>query len=69
MKKDIEIKRKDFLAKSSDSYKSVKTGCLNFLNLYRFSAAKLEQLSITRIFFPTLDANGMKDAILKKKIA
>ena len=34
--KNIEIKEKDIIAKSSENYISVKRGCLKFLDSYRF---------------------------------
>ena len=67
--KNNRIKEKDIIAKSSENYISVKIGCLKFLESYRFLDASLDKLSTTLKFFPSLDANGMKDDLFKRKLA
>ena len=63
------IKEEDTIAKSSENYISVKIGFLKFVNSYRFLDAKLDKLSTTLKTFPSLDANGMKDDLSKRKLA
>ena len=67
--KNIKIKEEDIIAKSSENYRSVKTGCLKFLARYSFLDASLEKLPTTLKSFPSLDANGMKDDLFKQKLA
>ena len=68
-KKNIKINENDIIAKSSENYISVKIGCLKFLDSYRFLDASLYKLSRTLTSFPSLDANGMEDALFKRKLA
>ena len=53
----------------SENYISVKTGCLKFLNSYRFLDAGLDKLSLTLTSFPSLDKNDMEDDLFKRKLA
>ena len=59
----------DIIAKSSENYISIKTGCLKFLDSYRFLDASLDKLSLTLSSFPSLDKNGMEDDLFKRKLA
>ena len=68
-KKDIKINENDIIAKTSENYISVKTGCLKFLDCYRFLDASLDKLSLTLTSFPSLDKNGMEDDLFKRKLA
>ena len=65
-KKNIKINENDIIAKSSENYISVKIGCLQFLDSYRFLNASLDKLSETLEAFPSLDANGMEDDLFKQ---
>ena len=67
--KGIKIKEEDMIAKSSENYISVKIGCLEFLDNFRFVDASLDNLSTTLRSFPSLDANGMEDDFFKRKLA
>ena len=67
--KGIKMKEEDIIAKSSENYISVKIRCLKFVNSYRFLDAKLDKLSTSLKTFPSLDANGMKDDLFKRKLA
>ena len=67
--KNLKIKKKDIIAKSSEIYISVKIGCLKFLDGYRFLDASLDKLSLTLTSFPSLDKNGMEDDLFKRKLA
>ena len=69
IKKNIKINENDIIAKSSENYISVKIGYLKFLDSYRFLDASLDKLSRTIKCFPSLDANGMEDELLKRKLA
>ena len=67
--KGIKIKEENIIANSSENYISVKIGCLEFLDRYRFLDASLDKLSITLKSFPSLDANGMEEDSFKRKLA
>ena len=67
--KKIKINENDIIAKSSENYISVKIGCLNFLDSFRFLDASLVKLSLTLSSFPSLDKNGMADDLFKRKLA
>ena len=67
--KNIKINENDIIAKSSESYISVKIGFLKFLDSYRFLDASSDKLSLTLTSFPSLDANGMEDDLFKQKLA
>ena len=67
--KGIQIKEEEIIAKSSEHYIYVKTGCLKYLDSYRFSDASLDKNSTTLKFFSSLDANGMEDDLFKRKLA
>ena len=67
--KNIKINENDIIAKSSETYISVKIGCLKFLDSYRFLDASLDKLSLTLTFFLSLDKNGMEDDLFKRKLA
>ena len=62
-------KEENLIAKASEDYISVKKGCLECLNSYRYLDANLNKLSKTKKSFPFLDANGMKDELFRRKIA
>ena len=66
--KNIKIKEDYIIAISLEIYISVKKRCLKFLDSYRFFDASLDKLSTTLKSFPSLDANGMKDDLFKKKL-
>ncbi len=68
-KKNIKIIENDIIAKSSEKYISVKIGFLKFLDSYRFLDANFDKLSLTLKSFPSLDKNGMKDDLIKRKLA
>ena len=68
-KKNIKLNKNDIIAKSSENYKSVKIGCLKFLDSYRLLDASLDKLSRRWKPFPSLDANGMEDDLFKRKFA
>ena len=65
----IKINENDIIAKSSENYISVKIGCLKFFDSYRFSDASLDKSSATLKSFRSLDAKGMEDDFLKRKLA
>ena len=67
--KNIRIKEEDIIAKSPEIYISVKIVCLKFLDSYRFLDASLDKMSTTLKSFPSLDANGTKDDLFKRKLA
>ena len=67
--KNIKINENDIIATSSENYISVKIGCLKFLDSYRFSDASLDKLSLTLTSYPSPDANGMEDDLVKRKLA
>ena len=67
--KKFQIKRGDFIAKSSESHKSVKIGSLKNLDCYRFSDDSLDKLSAAFTSYPPLDAIGIEDDLLKAKHA
>ena len=67
--KNIKIYENDIIAKSSENFKSVRIGCLKFWDSYGFLDASLDKLSTTLKSFPSLDANGMKDDLFKRKLA
>ena len=68
-KKNIKINENDIIAKSSESYITVKRGRLRFLDSYRFLDASLDKLTTTLESFQSLDANGMEDDLSKRKLA
>ena len=68
-KKNIKINENDIIAKSSENYITVKTGCLKFVDSYSFFDASLDKLSTTLTSFPSLDSNGMEDGLFKRKPA
>ena len=43
----VELEGDDIIAKSSENYKSVRMGCVNFLGSGRFLNAKLDEVSTT----------------------
>ena len=67
--KNIKINENDIIAKSSENFISVKTGCVIFLDSFRFLNASLDKFSTTLKSFPSLDANGMEDDLFKRKLA
>ena len=67
--KNIELNENVIIAKSQESYMSVKIGCLKFLDSYRFLNASLDELTTTLKSFPSLDANGIENDLFKRKIA
>ena len=67
--KDINVNENDIIAKLSESYICVKSGCFKFLDSYKFLDASLDKLSTTLRSFPSLDANGMEDDLFKRKLA
>ena len=67
--KNIKIKENDIIAKSSENYKSVKKGCLKFLDSFGFLNASLDKLPMMLKSFPSLDKNGMEDELSKRKFA
>ena len=67
--KNIKINENDIIAKSSENYISVKTGCLKFLDSYKFLDASLDKLSLKLTSFPSLDKNSMEDDLFKRKLA
>ena len=67
--KNIKINENDIIAKLSEIFKSVKIGCLKFLDSYRFLDPSLDKISRTLKSFPFLDATGLKDDLFKRKLA
>ena len=68
-KKIIEIKGHDILAISSENYTSEEKGCLKFLDSFQVLDADMNKLSKLLTYFLTLDANGIKDELFRKKVA
>ena len=67
--KNIKINEKNIIAKSSQSYLSVKIGCLKFSDTYRLLDASLDKLSMASKSFPSLDKNCKEDVLFKRKPA
>ena len=63
-----KMREEEIIPKSSEIFLSVETGCLKFLDSYSFLDASLDKLSTTLNIFPSLDANGMKDSLCKRKL-
>ena len=59
IERNIEIKREDISAKSSENYISVRLGCLKCLDV------KLDELSTTLTSFLSLDGNVWRWIFLK----
>ena len=67
--KGTMLREEDTIAKLPENYKSVKIGRLKVLDSYRFIDSSLDKLYTTLKPFSSLDANGMEDDLLKRKLA
>ena len=63
--KDDKMNREN-IAKSSEDYKSLKTGCSEFLDCYRFLDFNLNKASAISTSLPPLDAKRKEDELFKK---
>ena len=58
----------DILAKSSENYRLVKLGCLNFMDSLSILIASLDILATTLASFSSLNSNGSHLEQLKQKL-